>query len=67
MLSTYVAGTRDHDETFVRCFAALFLCVPFRRGSGEVHGWVCAIRIDVIISCVFAHLEEGSQKVERPE
>lgn len=62
MLSTYVAGTRHHDETLVRCLLALLLCIPFRRCSGEVHSWVCAIRVDVIVSCVFAHL--GSQTGE---
>lgn len=59
MLPTYVAGTRDHNETLVRCFGAFFLCVPFCRGSGEVHRWVCTIRIDVVVPGVFAHIDEG--------
>ena len=67
MLSTYVAGTRDHNETLVRCFGAFFLCISFRRGSSEVHSWVCTVRVDVIVACIFAHngesspTEEGSQ------
>ena len=64
VLPTYIAGTRDHNETLVRCFVALFLGIPLQRGSGEVHSWIGAIRIDVIVSRVFAHLERGSLKEE---
>ena len=60
MLPTYIAGTRHHNEALVRCFVALFLGVPLQRGSGEVHSWIGAIRIDVVVSRVFAHLERGS-------
>ena len=61
VLPTYIAGTRDHNETLVRCFAAFFLRIPFRRGSGEMHGWVGTVRVDVVVSCVFAHVDEGSR------
>ena len=57
VLSTYVAGTGDHNKTFVRCLGAFLLWIPFERGSGEMHRGIGAIRIDVIISCVFAHRE----------
>lgn len=65
LLPTYIAGTRDHNETLVRCFAAFFLRIPFRRGPGEMHGWVCAVRVDVVVSCVFAHVDEGSRTEEQ--
>ena len=67
VLSTYCAGTRDDNETLVRCFGAFLLCIPFERGSGKVHGWICAIRIDVVVSCVFAHREGDSLTEGGPE
>lgn len=65
MLPTYIAGTRDHNETLVRCFGAFLLCIPFRRGSSEVHGWVRTVRVDVVVACVFAHVDEGLRTGEQ--
>ena len=59
MLSTYVASTRDHNETLVGCFAAFFLYIPFRGGSGEVHSRVGTVGVDVVVARVFAHLDQG--------
>ena len=64
-LSTYTAGTRHHNETLMRCFGAFLLGIPFQRGSREVHGWVRAIRVDVIVPCVFAHVEDSLTKEGR--
>ena len=59
MLPTYIAGARDHDVALVRSFGALFLRIALCRGSGKVHGWVRTVRVDVVVPCVFAHVEEG--------
>ena len=68
LLPTYIAGTRHHNEPLVRCFVALFLGIPLQRGSRKVHSWIGAIRIDVVVSRVFAHLERGSRtEKEGPE